>query len=74
MNCIPFFRCSIKKSRLFIDTPNAAAIAGCAIPIWYNSTIWMRWCYAAGSFHRSAVLTLLHLTIRFPRIHIAQRI
>src|SRR5580693_8841272 len=53
------------------DTPIAAAIAGCAIPLSRNNTIWMRWRCAAGIFHRSAVLTrrtsaLLHLTICFP--------
>src|ERR1700751_4611162 len=53
------------------DTPIAAAIAGCAIPLSRNSTIWMRWRCAAGIFHRSAVFSrrtsaLLHLTIRSP--------
>src|SRR5271166_5068724 len=53
------------------DTPIAAAIAGCAIPLSRNSTIWMRWRCAAGIFHRSAVLSrrtsaLLHLTICSP--------
>src|SRR4249920_2317926 len=53
------------------DTPIAAAIAGCAIPLSRNNTIWMRWRCAAGIFHRSAVLSrrtsaLLHLTICFP--------
>src|SRR6516165_5118417 len=53
------------------DTPIAAAIAGCAIPLSRNSTIWMRWRCAAGIFHRSAVFrrrtsALLHLTIRSP--------
>src|SRR4249920_3059866 len=53
------------------DTPMAAAIAGCAIPLSRNNTIWMRWRCAAGIFHRSAVLSrrtsaLLHLTICFP--------
>src|SRR5271166_961836 len=55
------------------DTPIAAAIAGCVIPLSRNSTIWMRWRWAAGIFHRSAVLSrrtsaLLHLTICCPRI------
>src|SRR5580692_3343540 len=50
------------------DTPIAAAIAGCAIPLSRNNTIWMRWRCAAGIFHRSAVFSrrtsaLLHLTI-----------
>src|ERR1700688_3425949 len=50
------------------DTPIAAAIAGCVIPLSRNSTIWMRWRCAAGIFHRSAVFSrrtsaLLHLTI-----------
>src|SRR6201982_3159432 len=53
------------------DTPIAAAIAGCAIPLSRNSTIWMRWRCAAGLFHRSQVSSrrtsaLLHLTIRSP--------
>src|SRR4029078_7715844 len=53
------------------DTPIAAAIAGCAIPLSRNNTIWMHWRCAAGMFHRSAVLSrrtsaLLHLTICFP--------
>src|SRR5271165_3373012 len=55
------------------DTPIAAAVAGCVIPLSRNSTIWMRWRWAAGIFHRSAVLSrrtsaLLHLTICCPRI------
>ena len=55
------------------DTPIAAAIAGCVIPLSRNSTICMRWRCAAGIFHRSAVFSrrtsaLLHLTICFPRI------
>jgi hypothetical protein len=41
------------------DTPIAAAIAGCAIPLSRNNTIWMRWRCAAGIFHRSAVLSLV---------------
>jgi hypothetical protein len=50
------------------DTPIAAAIAGCVIPLSRNSTIWMRWRCAAGIFHRSAVFSrrtsaLLHLPI-----------
>src|SRR5262245_34855289 len=50
------------------DTPIAAAIAGCVIPLSRNNTIWMRWRCAAGIFHRSAVFSrrtsaLLHLTI-----------
>src|SRR5262245_61424316 len=53
------------------DTPIAAAIAGCVIPLSRNSTIWMRWRCAAGIFHRSAVFSRrtsawLHLTICFP--------
>src|ERR1700730_7107173 len=53
------------------DTPIAAPIAGCAIPLSRNKTIWMRGRCAAGIFHPSAVLTrrtsaLLHLTICFP--------
>src|SRR6476660_9137653 len=53
------------------DTPMAAAIAGCAIPLSRNNTICMRWRCAAAIFHRSAVLSrrtsaLLHLTICFP--------
>src|SRR6184192_1857246 len=53
------------------DTPIAAAIAGCAIPLSRNNTIWMRWRCAAGIFHRSAVFSrrtsaLLHLTICSP--------
>ena len=39
------------------DTPIAAAIAGCVIPLLRNSTIWMRWRCAAGIFHRSAVFS-----------------
>ena len=55
------------------DTPMAAAIAGCAMPLSRNGTIWMRWRCASGSFYRSAVFSrrtsaLLHLTICFPRI------
>src|SRR5580700_1024606 len=50
------------------DTPIAAAIAGCVIPLSRNSTIWMRWRCVTGIFHRSAVFSrrtsaLLHLTI-----------
>src|SRR5262245_53723792 len=53
------------------DTPIAAAIAGCVIPLSRNNTIWMRWRCAAGIFHRSAVFSrrtsaLLHLTIWSP--------
>src|SRR5262249_40652501 len=59
------------------DTPIAAAIAGCVIPLSRNSTIWMRWRCAAGIFHRSAVFSrrtsaLLHLTICFPPNQMAQ--
>src|SRR5262245_40660346 len=61
------------------DTPIAAAIAGCVIPLSRNSTIWMRCRCAAGIFQRSAVLSrrtsaLLHLPICFPRIRWHQRI
>src|SRR4029453_9980488 len=53
------------------DTPIAAAIAGCDIPLSRNNTIWMRWRCAAGIFQRRAVLSrrtsaLLHLTIWSP--------
>src|SRR5580693_3151175 len=53
------------------DTPIAAAIAGCVIPLSRNSTIWMRWRCVTGIFHRSAVFSrrtsaLLHLTICCP--------
>src|SRR6516164_356509 len=53
------------------DTPIAAAIAGWAIPLSRNNTIWMRWRCAAGIFQRNAVFNrrtsaLLHLTICFP--------
>src|ERR1700740_2548807 len=53
------------------DTPSAAAIAGCVIPLSRNSTIWMRWRCAGGIFHRSAVSSLrtsalLHFTICSP--------
>ena len=41
------------------DTPIAAAIAGCAIPLSRNNTIWMRWRCVAGIFQRSAVLSLV---------------
>src|SRR5262244_766622 len=59
------------------DTPIAAAIAGCVIPLSRNSTIWMRWRCAAGIFHRSAVFSRrtsawLHLTICFPPNQMAQ--
>src|SRR6516164_1602513 len=61
------------------DTPIAAAIAGWAIPLSRNNTIWMRWRCAAGIFQRSAVLSrrtsaLLHLAICFPRIRCRKRI
>jgi hypothetical protein len=61
------------------DTPIAAAIAGCVIPLSRNSTIWMRWRCEAGIFHRNAVFSrrtsaLLHLTICFPRIRWRKRI
>src|SRR6516225_1299930 len=61
------------------DTPIAAAIAGCVIPLSRNSTIWMRWRCGAGIFHRNAVFSrrtsaLLHLTICFPRIRRRKRI
>jgi hypothetical protein len=54
------------------DTPIAAAIAGCVIPLSRNSTIWTRWRCVTGIFHRSAVFNrrtsaLLHLTICCPR-------
>src|ERR1700758_3265119 len=53
------------------DTPIAAAIVGCVIPLSRNSTIWMRWRCEAGIFHRNAVFSrrtsaLLHLTICSP--------
>src|SRR5947209_10640305 len=53
------------------DTPIAAEIAGCVIPLSRNSTIWMRWRCVTGIFHRSAVFSrrtsaLLHLTICCP--------
>src|SRR3974390_2992947 len=59
------------------DTPIAAAIAGWAIPLSRNNTIWMRWRCAAGIFQRSAVLSrrtsaLLHLTILFTPNQMAQ--
>src|SRR5260370_18889301 len=55
------------------DTPIAAAIAGWAIPLSRNNTIWMRWRCAPGIFQRSAVLSrrtsaLLHLAICLSRI------
>src|SRR5215467_13736066 len=61
------------------DTPIAAAIAGWAIPLSRNNTIWMRWRCAAGIFQRNAVFSrrtsaLLHLTICFPRIRWRKRI
>src|ERR1700732_4807445 len=61
------------------DTPIAAAIAGWAIPLSHNTTIWMRWRCAAGIFQRSAVLSrrtsaLLHLAICLPRIRWRKRI
>src|SRR6266481_236049 len=61
------------------DTPIAAAIAGCVIPLSRNSTIWMRWRCGADIFHRNAVFSrrtsaLLHLTICFPRIRWRKRI
>src|ERR1700730_12194371 len=61
------------------DTPIAAAIAGWAIPLSRNNTIWMRWRCAAGIFQRSAVLSrrtsaLLHLAICLPRIRWRKRI
>src|SRR5262249_23715727 len=60
-------------------TPIAAAIAGWAIPLSRNNTIWMRWRCAAGIFQRNAVFSrrtsaLLHLTICFPRIRWRKRI
>src|ERR1700721_4621643 len=53
------------------ETPIAAAIAGCALPLSPSNTIWMRSRCAAGSFHRSAVFSfriwlLVHLTICSP--------
>src|SRR5947209_9016553 len=62
------------------DTPIAAAIAGWAIPLSRNNTIWIRWRCAAGIFfQRSAVLSrrtsaLLHLAICFSRIRWRKRI
>src|SRR6266481_583747 len=61
------------------DTPIAAAIAGCVIPLSRNSTIWMRWRCGADIFHRNAVFrrrtsALLHLSICFPRIRWRKRI
>src|SRR5215472_6435413 len=60
------------------DTPIAAAIAGWAIPLSRNNTIWMRWRCAAGIFQRNAVFSrrtsaLLHLTICFLRIRWRKR-
>src|ERR1700756_5866400 len=60
------------------DTPIAAAIAGWAIPLSRNNTIWMRWRCAAGIFQRNAVFSrrtsaLLHLTVCFPRIRWRKR-
>src|SRR5262245_33830338 len=40
------------------DTPIAAAIAGWAIPLSRNNTIWMRWRCAAGIFQRNAVFSI----------------
>src|SRR6202023_342362 len=37
------------------DTPIAAAIKSCVIPLSRSNTIWMRWRCSAGIFHRSAV-------------------
>src|SRR5215468_3876218 len=53
------------------ETPIAAAIAGCVIPLSRSNTIWMRSRCAAGIFQRSAVFScricrLVHLTIRSP--------
>src|SRR5262245_9463362 len=53
------------------DTPIAAAIAGCVIPLSRNNTIWMRWRCAAGIFHRIAVFSrrtsaYRHLPISYP--------
>jgi hypothetical protein len=53
------------------ETPMAAAIAGCIMPLSRSNTIWMSWRCASGIFHRSAVLSsricfLVHLTIRSP--------
>src|SRR5882757_1115780 len=53
------------------ETPIAAAITGCVIPLSRSNTIWMRSRCDAGSFHRSAVFNfriwlLVHLTICSP--------
>src|SRR5712692_10457475 len=53
------------------ETPIAAAIAGCVIPLSRSNTIWMRSRCDAGSFHRSAIYNfriwlLVHLTICSP--------
>jgi hypothetical protein len=59
------------EERCGVTSAIAAAIAGCAIPLSPNGTVWMRWRCAAGIFHRSAVFSrrtsaLLHFTIRSP--------
>src|ERR1700687_2937259 len=50
------------------ETPIAAAIAGCVMPLSRSNTIWMRSRCDAGSFQRSAVFSfrtwlLVHLTL-----------
>jgi hypothetical protein len=52
------------------ETPIAAAMAGCLIPLSRSNIIWMRSRCAPGSFHRSAVFNsricrFVHLTICF---------
>src|SRR5215469_11931102 len=59
------------------DTPMAAEIAGCVIPLSRNNTIWMRWRCAAGIFYRNAVFSrrtsaLLHFAISVPPNQMAQ--
>ena len=37
------------------ETPSAAAIADCVMPLSRGNTIWTRWRCAAGIFQRNAV-------------------
>jgi hypothetical protein len=60
------------------ETPIAAAIAGCDIPLSRNNTIWMRCRCASGIFERNAdcngrICSFVYLIICPPRISSAHR-
>src|SRR6266404_5836779 len=67
----PWLNAMCARFTVLNETPIAAAIAGCVMPLSRSNTIWIRSRCAAGSFHRKAVFSsricrLVHLTIRPP--------